>query len=769
MESKLDVRYIGYGGHAHLVEVLRPLIESLDMTLTTIHEWETANVKWQLHTWRDELKKADIIVLPADYKSFPAKSNNKLTQAMSLGKPVICSPLPAYLEIEKRYPECCLFADSQEEWKEHLLRLRNSPDLRQEIAQKALEASKEYHIDQIGNKWANLIKNLKTSVDIIIPTYKNTRGIKLCLESIRQCTPEFHKIIVVNNGDDPEHHKYLSEQSDIIYVKKDRMNFAQAVNAGIKEGTGQYVMILNDDVIVSQGWLRNLISVCKGNVGAVGPLSNCDMSWLHNIALKISGVELLPGLNTFEQIEPIIPDIYEFRSPYFETPDREWLAFYCTLIPRAVIEKTGLLNEQFTNSGEDVDLCRRIKKMGYSIIQNYQSFVFHFGAVSRKILEREDSGSYYAADKKTNNLLHTLWDKKSVMIYSGPSWEKWDFRNLETSGIGGSEVWQIWLSRELAKLNYRVTSFADCSTTMQDGDVTWIPYTEYPAWVEQNWTDYAILSRTTDPLRFPLRAGKTFVQIHDVWMLSEKNQTFLDRVNKFCALSEWHINFASNHHGIPREKMALTANGIDFKRFDDIEVERNPYRLHWSSSLDRGLDNVLYLWPFIKAEIPEAELHVYYGTLNWRESCKLKNDLEGLKKIDELEASMRQPGVFNHGRKPQKELAKEMKKASLWLYPTWFSETYCITAVEAQYAGVPIISNKYAGLITTLGNSAILLGNGDSHWPYTEEGRKQFLAETISILKDRTKWQEWSDRGRKNAEKYSWTNCALTWKGLFEA
>jgi GT2 family glycosyltransferase len=769
MKNQLKVFFFGYGGQSPLAEELRPHITQMDMTLITIHEWPSANILWKLDTWLEELKKADIIIIPCDVKKFPAKSNNKLSQSMSLGIPVVCSPLPAYLEIEEKYKGCCLFARDMDEWKEQLLRLRNSSDFRKEIGQKGLEAAKNYSIDCMGEKWLKVLARAEEPiVDVVIPTYANVRGLVLCIESLRACTPEPYKIIVVNNGNSKQIDEYLSKQADIVYIKKGRMNFAQAVNEGIKAGSGQYVMILNDDVIVSKGWLKNLISVCKDDIGMAGPLSNCDQGWLHNYQINIGGVDLKPGQNTFDEIDPIVPNIYDYRSPYFETPEREWVAFYCTLIRRDVLEKTGLLNEQFTNSGEDVDLCRRVRKMGYKIVQNYQSFVWHQGAVSRKILEAENPGSYHEYDKKTNNLLNKIWDKKSVMIYSGPSYEKWDFRTIETTGIGGSETWQVWLSRELSKLGYRITSFADCVQPIMDDNVEWIPYTEYPKWVGQNWVDYAILSRTTDPLRLPLRAGKIFVQLHDIFLMSGKDQLFLDRVKKFCCLSQWHLNFALNYHGIPKEKMALTANGIDFRRFDDIKVDRHPFRFHWSSSLDRGLDNVLYLWPFIKKEIPEAELHVFYGVLNWTEACKLKNDQEGLKKIDELEASMKQSGIFNHGRVNQKTLAEEICKASILLAPNWFSETFGITFLECQYAGVPIITNKFAGVVTTLGDSAILLGNGESHWPYIEEGRKQFLEETLSLLKDKEKWALWSQKGRENALKYSWANCALRWKDLFD-
>jgi GT2 family glycosyltransferase len=768
MSEKLKIGWVGYGGNSIYAEELRPTIEELGMELFTIHEWDSATIKWDRFTWLDHLKKADIIIVPANYKIQNAKSNNRLTQAMSLGKPVICSPLPAYLRIAEKHPNTFLIADTLESWKEALQRLRDDPGLRTEMGKKAREASKDYSIDAMAAKWLQLLGSLD-AVDIVIPTYKNLRGIKLCLESIRKCTQVLHKVIIVNNGTDEALHQYLDQQRDIIYIKKGRSNFAQAVNEGIKAGRSKYVCILNDDVIVSKGWLETMVESCRGDVGAVGPLSNCDQGWLHKYNINIGGVDLGPGTNSFDQIEPIIDQIYDYKSPYNEMPEQQWVAFYCTLIPRAVVDKVGLLNEDYTNSGEDVDYNRRIRKLGYRIIQNYNSFVFHFGALSRRLLELEDPESYHAADFKTNEHLKYLWGRQSVMIYSGPAWERFDFRNLETTGIGGSEVWLTWLSRKLSELGYRVTVFADCPESgIKDGDVLWLHYTDYNRWLDQHWTDYAILSRTTDPLRMPLRAGKIFVQLHDVWALSDRNQTFLDKVTKYCVLSDWHLDFASDYHSIPKNQMVVMANGIDLNRFDNIHVDRNPYRLHWSSSWDRGLDNVLYLWPFIKKEVPEAELHCFYGLFNWKQSCISKNDQNGLKKIAELEEAVKQPGIFTYGRVNQKDLAIEISKASLCLYPTWFSETWGITFVECQYAGVPVICNKYAGLITTLGDSAIMLGNKDASWPYSKEGRERFLSETVSILKDKVKWLKWSEKGRENARKYSWENCALNWQKLFK-
>lgn len=769
MENKLKVGWIGYGGNSWMAEELRSIIEDLGMKLITIHEHENADIKWERHTWLDHLREMDIIIAPANFQIQNAKSANRVTQAMSLGKPIICSPLASYLDIAKKHPGCFLIATEKEEWKEKLRLLKNTPSFRQQLGQRALEAVRDYSIDAVGNKWASVIQD-REIVDIVIPTYKNLRGLKLCIDSIRACTSILYNMIIVNNGDSKEMHEYLEKQDDLIYIKKEKLNFAQAMNIGIKAGTSKYVMLLNDDVIVSRGWLRNMVEACIGNVGVVGLFSNCDKGWLHDYNVNIGGVELLPGINTFEEIEPIISQIYDYKSDITEIKEQDWVAFYATLIPRSVIEKVGILDESFTNSGEDTDYCHRARKLGYKVIQTYKSFIFHFGAVSRKILENENHGSYHKADESTQAYLKVKYAKETIIIYSGPSWERWSFKSLEEGGIGGSETWQISLARELSKLNYRVISFNDLpQPEMWDGNIKYLHYNQYPSFVDQNYIDYFISSRTTDTLKFPVRAGKIYVMAHDIWLLSQKDQLFQEKVDKYCVLSKWHWDFFKNHHGITDDdKMSLMSNGIDFSRYDNKNIERHPYRMFWSSSLDRGLDTLLYLFDFIKEEIPELELHIYYGFHNWETSAKQKNNATGLKKIEEIKEGIKKPGIHYHGRVNQRILAEAQLSSSLWAYPTDFEEVFCITAIEAQRAHIPIIASNYAGLQTTLGDSAILVGNGTKGQSYNKEYRENFIKECISVLKDKEKWKHWSEKGFKNTERFSWQNTALDWQKLFK-
>jgi glycosyltransferase involved in cell wall biosynthesis len=67
--------------------------------------------------------------------------------------------------------------------------------------------------------------------------------------------------------------------------------------------------------------------------------------------------------------------------------------------------------------------------------------------------------------------------------------------------------------------------------------------------------------------------------------------------------------------------------------------------------------------------------------------------------------------VVQHGRIPQDRLAQELQEATIWLYPTYFTETYCITAIEAQLAGAIPVTNHLAALSETVKSGIIIEGD----------------------------------------------------------
>jgi glycosyltransferase involved in cell wall biosynthesis len=127
---------------------------------------------------------------------------------------------------------------------------------------------------------------------------------------------------------------------------------------------------------------------------------------------------------------------------------------------------------------------------------------------------------------------------------------------------------------------------------------------------------------------------------------------------------------------------------------------RNNKRVVYGSSYDRGLEHLLKMWPEIKAEVPEAELHIFYG---WNLFDRAYTDnpamQEWKEKMNEL---MVQDGITHLGRISHEGVKKEFENAGVWAYPTHFGEISCITAMKAQaYGAIPVVIN-YAALVETV-------------------------------------------------------------------
>ncbi|HEY0466799.1 MAG TPA: glycosyltransferase, partial [Polyangiaceae bacterium] len=91
-------------------------------------------------------------------------------------------------------------------------------------------------------------------------------------------------------------------------------------------------------------------------------------------------------------------------------------------------------------------------------------------------------------------------------------------------------------------------------------------------------------------------------------------------------------------------------------------------------------------------------------------------------------------GVVFHGRLSPQTLAEHFRRASVWAYPDWFHETSCITAMQAQAAGLRIVTSALAALNETVGDRGVLLAED----PHSEAYRNAFAEATIEALRSET-------------------------------
>ncbi len=310
------------------------------------------------------------------------------------------------------------------------------------------------------------------------------------------------------------------------------------------------------------------------------------------------------------------------------------------------------------------------------------STLFRYGAVTdaHVIPHPDGQGSIFARYLPGQQLTGP-----QVTIFCGSTGQAWSPDSLHKGGIGGSETAVVRVAEELAARGHRVKVWAEC-----EGIWNGVSYSfarDFVPWE----CDTFIAWRQIGP-KCPAR--RRFVWSHDVHFGPATDEQL--RGVTVLALSEWHRRYLAERY--PTADIEVLGNGIDPERFER-EVERIPHRLIYAQSPDRGLDVLLKAFPDIRAEFPDAELHVFYGM-----------DLARARMptfVATLEQVAQQPGVTLHGRVDQERLAEEYLRADALLYPAvmpdgnLFTETYCISVVEAQAAGCMPITPTYGALSET--------------------------------------------------------------------
>ena len=210
---------------------------------------------------------------------------------------------------------------------------------------------------------------------IVILTYNQLEYTKLCIESIRKFTPkDKYELIVVDNNSTDETVKWLKEQKDIkLILNSENLGVPKGYNQGINVSKGDNILLLNNDVIVTPNWLYNLDYALWSNleIGAVGCLSNYVSN---HQKINVIYKDITSMLKFAEKFNIQDSKKYEIRHK---------LIGFCFLVKKEVVDKIGLLDEQFfPGNYEDDDYCKRILNKNYKLLLCKDTFVHHFGSIS---------------------------------------------------------------------------------------------------------------------------------------------------------------------------------------------------------------------------------------------------------------------------------------------------------------------------------------------------------------------------------------------------
>lgn len=217
----------------------------------------------------------------------------------------------------------------------------------------------------------------ENKVSIIIVTYNSVQDIQPCIQSIRSNTGVSHEIIIVDNNSTDGTHQYLNTLKDVNVILNSKNNgFSCATNQGIKVSSGQYVIFLNPDTVVTRDWAQRMMSHFKEGVGAVGPVSN-----------YVAGLQKVE----FYRKEPVIGEIdintlaeklYQWNKG--KEVETKLLIGFCLMIKKDVIANIGMLDEDLFLGSDDLEYSWRLRNNGYSLVVATDTFIYHKGQSSFK-------------------------------------------------------------------------------------------------------------------------------------------------------------------------------------------------------------------------------------------------------------------------------------------------------------------------------------------------------------------------------------------------
>jgi len=214
-----------------------------------------------------------------------------------------------------------------------------------------------------------------SSVDVIIPNWNGVRCIGPCLESLAAQTYPNVRVVVVDNGSTDDSLRIVREQFPQVSVIEVGVNsgFSAAVNRGIRETTGDYVALLNNDAVAAPDWIATMAHA----LDADEELGSCasrmlvmNKPWL----LNVTGLAYFPSLRSCSV--PIgwgAIDSYEHHRRYLVLAPCGGAAMY----RRSALREVGLFDDDYFLYFEDFDMGLRLQLGGYDCLYLPDAVVYH--------------------------------------------------------------------------------------------------------------------------------------------------------------------------------------------------------------------------------------------------------------------------------------------------------------------------------------------------------------------------------------------------------
>lgn len=219
-------------------------------------------------------------------------------------------------------------------------------------------------------------------VAVVILNWNGRGFLEKFLPSVIACNNSYSEIIVADNNSSDDSIEFLKKNYPQVRLIINDVNggFAKGYNDALKHVEAEYYVLLNSDVEVTPGWIEGVIDLMDSDktIAACQPkirmFDNKKMFEYAGAAGGFIDKYAYPFCRG-----RILEYLEEDKGQYDDVREVFWATGACMFVRAERFKEVGGFDEDFFAHMEEIDLCWRLKNLGYKIMYSPNSIVYHVG------------------------------------------------------------------------------------------------------------------------------------------------------------------------------------------------------------------------------------------------------------------------------------------------------------------------------------------------------------------------------------------------------
>lgn len=226
-------------------------------------------------------------------------------------------------------------------------------------------------------------------LSIIITSYRNPELLKVCIDSIKKNIriPNYEIIVADSATEEKTELMMADDYPEIRFLPSEKnIGFSGTVNSGLEIARGEYILILNGDIIVTEGAIEKLLGYIKNNpdVGIVGPqLLNFNDTYQPSTFRFYTPLTIIYRRTFLGKLWFAKKHLDNFLMKDFNhraVREVDWMMGSSFMTSSKAVEKVGKMDCRFQLYFEDTDWCRRFWEAGYRVVYFPEARMYHYHA-----------------------------------------------------------------------------------------------------------------------------------------------------------------------------------------------------------------------------------------------------------------------------------------------------------------------------------------------------------------------------------------------------